>query len=426
LSGQLAGPGPFCQSFFVDQNEGRTVRQSTPPFAFFFLVLPYGISSGFVSITLPFFLTRAGFSVAAAGAIVAVGVSANLWLFLWGPLADLTLTPKRWYLVGLTTGAGAIFVLSLIPFQQGSAALLTVMVFLSQIATTLVVLPLGGLMAHTVSDNQKGRAAGWYQAGNLGGNGVGGGAGVWLGAHMSKELAGSVLGIAMLLSALALYLASDVRIVSAGESFRSRMHLLGRDLLAMVKMAIPLLTIVLVASPIGAGAMNNLWSAVADDWHANADTVALVTGVLNGIVAAVGCVLAGWVVDRFGRWWAYFGFGLALAFVAIVMALLARTPLVYEVGVLIYSFFVGAGYAAFSAMVVHAIGKGVASTKYAFCQSLGNLPVVYMTALNGYVHDRYGTSWMLMNEALAALVCVVAGLLVLRAITNRSIAPAGS
>ncbi|HZE56272.1 MAG TPA: MFS transporter [Chthoniobacterales bacterium] len=202
----------------MDQSEGRAIRQSTPPFAFFFLVLPYGISSGFVSITLPFFLTKAGFSVAAAGAIVAVGVSANLWLFLWGPLADLTLTPKRWYLIGLTTGAGAIFVLSLLPFQQSAAAILTVMVFLSQIATTLVVLPLGGLMAHTVADERKGRAAGWYQAGNLGGNGVGGGAGVWLGAHMSKELAGSVLGLAMLLSALALYFASDVRIVSAGES----------------------------------------------------------------------------------------------------------------------------------------------------------------------------------------------------------------
>ena len=87
----------------MDQSEGRAIRQSTPPVAFFFLVLPYGISSGFVSITLPFFLTKAGFSVAAAGAIVAVGVSANLWLFLWGPLADLTFTPKRWYLVGLRT-----------------------------------------------------------------------------------------------------------------------------------------------------------------------------------------------------------------------------------------------------------------------------------------------------------------------------------
>jgi PAT family beta-lactamase induction signal transducer AmpG len=243
----------------VNESETGAVRQSTPPLAFFFLVLPYGISSGFVSITLPFFLTNAGFSVAAAGAIVAVGVSANLWLFLWGPLADLTLTPKRWYLIGLTTGAVSIFALSLIPFQQSSTAILTVMVFVSQIATTLVVLPVGGLMAHTVVDEKKGRAAGWYQAGNLGGTGVGGGAGVWLGAHFSKEWAGSVLALAMLLAVFALSFASDVRIVSAGESFRGRMRLLGRDLLAMVRMAIPLLTIVLVASPIGAGAMNNLW-----------------------------------------------------------------------------------------------------------------------------------------------------------------------
>ena len=71
-------------------------------------------------------------------------------------------------------------------------------------------------------------------------------------------------------------------------------------------------------------------------------------------------------------------------------------------------------------MVVHAIGKGVASTKYAFCQSLGNLPVVYMTALNGYVHDRFGPSWMLMTEAFAAIVWIIIGLVALRAILDRS------
>jgi hypothetical protein len=74
----------------------------TAPITFFFLVLPYGISSGFVSITLPFFLVRAGFSVALAASIVAVSVSANLWRFLWGPVADLTLTARRWYFIGFS------------------------------------------------------------------------------------------------------------------------------------------------------------------------------------------------------------------------------------------------------------------------------------------------------------------------------------
>jgi hypothetical protein len=36
-------------------------RDTTKPVIFLFLVLPYGISSGFASITLPFILTRAGF-----------------------------------------------------------------------------------------------------------------------------------------------------------------------------------------------------------------------------------------------------------------------------------------------------------------------------------------------------------------------------
>src|SRR5437667_122464 len=93
-------------------------RESTHPFVFFFLVLPYGISSGFVSITLPFILTRVGFSVALAASFVAIGVSANLWRFLWGPVADLTLTARRWYLLGLGTSAATLVILALLPLHH--------------------------------------------------------------------------------------------------------------------------------------------------------------------------------------------------------------------------------------------------------------------------------------------------------------------
>src|SRR4029077_12626456 len=41
------------------------------------------------------------FSVATGVSIVANGVSANLWRFFWGPIADLTLTARGWYLIGL-------------------------------------------------------------------------------------------------------------------------------------------------------------------------------------------------------------------------------------------------------------------------------------------------------------------------------------
>src|SRR5438876_2263866 len=133
-------------------------RESTHPFVFFFLVLPYGMSSGFISITLPFILTRAGFSVATAASIVAIGVSANLWRFLWGPVADLILRARRWYLLGLSTAAATLLLLGLIPLNQNAVGVLMTILFISQVAGTLIVLLVGGLMAHTVAVVVKGRS----------------------------------------------------------------------------------------------------------------------------------------------------------------------------------------------------------------------------------------------------------------------------
>lgn len=381
-------------------------ERSSNPVTYFFLLLPYGISNGFVSITLPFTLVHAGFSVAAAASVVALGLSANLWRFAGAPVVDLTLSLRRWYWLGMGACVATLLGLGLMPLRPETAVWLTVVAFVSQIGANLVVIPVGGLIAHTVPEDQKGRAAGWYQAGNLGGTGIGGGAGVWMASHFSFFAASGTLAGAMLIGGLALRFVPDVRPIT-GESIGPRIRLMGRDLLDLLRTPIGLLTIVLVTSPIGSGAMNNLWSAVAPDWHTGANTVALVTGILNGIVAAVGCVVGGWLTDRAGRWWAYFGSGVFLAVVAAAMAIAARTSVAFSTGVLFYAFVGGVAYAAFSALVLCAIGRGAASTKYALLSSFGNLPVIYVTALDGWAHDRFGSAGMLFFEALAGIVCVV-------------------
>ena len=62
----------------------------TKPIYIFFLMLPSGISGGFVTVVLPFLLTQNGFPVSITAGIVAIGSSANLWRFLWGPVVDLS------------------------------------------------------------------------------------------------------------------------------------------------------------------------------------------------------------------------------------------------------------------------------------------------------------------------------------------------
>ncbi len=166
---------------------------------------------------------------------------------------------------------------------------------------------------------------------------------------------------------------------------------------------------VLVTSPIGAGAAANLWSAVAPDWHASADVVALSTGLLTAGAATIGCLGGGWVADRVGRWTAYYVSGALMVLVALAMASVARSPGAFGVGVLGYALTVGMANAAFSALLLQVIGRGAAATKYALLASLGNLPVSYMTAFDGWSHDRWGAGGMLQAEALVGAGCIVAG-----------------
>jgi PAT family beta-lactamase induction signal transducer AmpG len=387
--------------------------RSTAPPTFFVLVLPHGISAGFTSVTLPFVLTRAGFPVALSASIVAIGISSNLWRFLWGPIADLTLTLRRWYVIGLLAAAASLLLLGAVPFRQDAYGILIGLVFASQVAATLVVLPVGGLMAHTVEPGKKGRAAGWYQAGNLGGIGLGGGAGVWLASHASTAIAAAALAVAMVACASALAFVPDVRPL-VDTPIGRRMRDIGRDFRELLRSPMAVLVTVLVMSPIGAGAATNLWSAVAPDWRATPDTVALVTGVLSGIASASGCVIGGWTCDRIGRWWAFFGSGGLMAGVAVVMAIAPHTPVAYRIGVLFYAVATGWAWAAFSALLLYAIGRGAASTKYATLSSLGNLPTTYMTAFDGWVHDRSGAAGMLNAEALLGAASIVLGLIALK------------
>jgi len=380
----------------------------SPPLVYFFLVLPWGISGGFLIVTLPFVLSELEWSVGAIATLVAIGSSSNLWRFAWSPVVDLTLSTRTWYLLGLVSAATAIGALGVIPPREGW--LFTGLVFFSQVAGTLIVLPIAGMIAHTVRDTAKGRASGWYQAGNLGGVGIGGGMGVWLVTHSTYTLAYTILALTMLVSAISLCWVPNVRAIR-GESIVVRLKALGRDFKMLIRSRSTLLVIALVASPIGVGGASQLWSAIASDWKASPNTVAFVTGTLAGVLSAVGSVIGGWLCDRVGRFSIFFGSGVLLVGAAVVIAIVPHTPNAYCVGVLTYALLMGASYGAFTAIVLFAVGKGAASGKYAIAASLGNLPVVYMTALNGWAYEYWNASGMLYFEATITILAIGLGLI---------------
>ena len=395
----------------------------TRPAYIFFLMLPSGISNGFVTIVMPFILTKNGFPLAFTAGIVAVGVSANLWRFLWGPVVDISLSLHKWFWIGIITCTASLLSLCFIPFSMKVAFLLSAIVFISQVAATLTLLPVNGIMAKGIVENKKGKASGWYQAGNLAGTGMGGGVGLWLATHYDIKIAGLVLVGASILFSLFILLIRDIP-HDKEESILREIKALGKDIFAMLKVPVSLYVMILFLMPIGTGAMANLWSAVAQDWKTDADTVVLVTGLLSGLVSAMGCVVGGIIADRWGVWVAYMGCGIVSAIVTLIMAALPLKPYMYVWGVLSYGFATGLIYAGFTAVILFAVGKKHVTTKFSLLASLGNVPVVYMTAFNGWVHDKYGSKTMLLTEAILGILAVLIFTAILKRLMYRNVIPA--
>ena len=149
-----------------------------------------------------------------------------------------------------------------------------------------------------------------------------------------------------------------------------------------------------------------LWAAIAGDWHAGADTVALVNGALSGLVSAIGCIVGGYLCDRLDRKFAYALFGGALAFDAIFMAVAPRTTSMFVAFTLLYAFIQGLNYAAFTAVVLEAIGRGAAATKYNLYASLSNMPITYLVIVDGWAQTKWNSGAMLWVEALIGIVAI--------------------
>jgi hypothetical protein len=91
-----------------------------------------------------------------------------------------------------------------------------------------------------------------------------------------------------------------------------------------------------------------------------------------------------------------------------------------------YAIVMGFVYSAYTAILFYAVGKGAATAKYAIIGSLGNIPVVYMTASDGWAHDRWGAAGMLYWEGVLGLAAVALGLVALSWVTSRSAAVSDS
>ena len=370
-----------------------------PPWVFGIVQIPYGAFNAVITVLMPFLLRKHGVPVDKIADVVAISSIPNFWYFLWSPVVDLGLLRRTWILIA--AGVSALCAWIAIEWAAASLPQLTALLFAGNIVSMLLSSSCGGVLSTTTDPQARGRASGWYNAGNLGGGALGAGATIWL-AGFTPIIGLAFFSAAMVflpaLAALSLFEEPSPHMAPAAL-FRA----LGRDVWELLRAPTTWVGLVFFLSPVGSAAIANLISSVGPDYHASDAQVAWVSGIAGGLLSALGCLLGGFLCDRMSRMTAYASAGLLSAVFSAWMALGKPSPLTYTGGYAGYALSAGIAYAAFTALELEVLGKRrhAAGTAYSLLGSSGNFPISYMTWVDGAAYKRAGARGLMGADALA-------------------------
>lgn len=408
----------------------------SPPAVFALTILPFGAAVGYVSIAAPFWLKSQGVSLAAIGAVQAAAMTPHALKFLWAPLIDVGARRKAWFGWMTAATAALLVTLSVVPGLARHLGLFTLLATLAQVAGTTAAAAADGLMAATTRAEDRGKAGGWRMAGNVGGTGILGALALWLSALSSVQVAGLALAGIVLLSGLGALAIREPRLrdgridgaVGLWRALWLRLSAVAGDTWTTMTSREGWTGLVICAVPVGAGALTNLFSAMAVDYGASEGLVAAVNGLGGGLVGALGSLAGGVLADRMNRRLAYALAGGATALTAAAMLAAPLTPVSYAWGTLAYNFMNGMAFAALAAMILEMVGHSpAAATKYTLFIAVANVASNYATALDGLASEIRG--WGSRGALAADVVLTAAGIAVLLAMvryTRRAGARPGS
>jgi MFS family permease len=288
------------------------------------------------------------------------------------------------------------------------------------VAATFSAFATEGLMAHNTTPATRGRAAGWFQAGNQFGQTAGGGIALWLIVHSPAPWMGG-LALAALLSACAipLLVVEEPPRALEGASVMARVADAWRELVEVLRSRAGRIAMILAILPIGTGAAMFLFGAIAQEFHASADVVSSVLGLGGGIVIVIGCFAGGRLADRVSKPTAYaVSCGLGLV-ACVVMAASPRTSMAYAITTLFYTFTLGMVTASFTGLVLAIIGETAAATKINLFFAINTLFSLGMLRAAGWAHDAWSTNGMLLTEAFTGVAALVVFVLLARHVRGR-------
>jgi PAT family beta-lactamase induction signal transducer AmpG len=411
--------------------------------AFFLLYVTEGIPNGFALVAMVTQMRRLGVSPAEIGAFSAAFTLP--WAFKWalGPVVDLFHVDRWGRRRAWIVGAQAMMALTLLAMAGADCGtqlrLLTALVIVHNIFAAAQDVAIDALACGSLGEHERGTANGLMFGGAYLGQGIGG-AGVLylLGAGVSLRaatvlIAGSILAVTALVSvrlveapqpAQACRRAGE-RLAALGRAFAEYAREAGRAFFGRRAAAVGLLVALLPMGPYAL--MLPLANNLAVELGLSVEMIAHLT-LAGTVIAALACVLGGYLSDRWGRrrMLVLYVLGMVACTLALAWGMHQQGWLLpVEVGAankpvpsallvnlyigtgLVFALFQGLMYGTRTALFMDVCNPAVAATQFTAYMALLNVVISYSTYWQCRFITALGYPRTLALDAGLGLVCLL-------------------
>lgn len=390
------------------------------------LYISEGIPYGFSATAMVAFMRTEGLSLSQIGAFTAALFIPWSFKWAWAPLIDLIKLHrfggrKAWILFCTAMMIVTLVFTALVDFQEDFNLLLWMIVLNNFFCATQDV-AIDSLAVSTLRENERARGNGFMFGGQYFGIALGGGGAVYVFGLWGFDAAlmyVSGLLVASLLFVVFFVWDPDV-VRDVGQQAGDVLRRFAKKLRSFMKELYvsfahsghgPRLGLLFAVLPTGAMALNYaILGTMQVDYGLSQVQIAKIS-IYNTIAAAVGCVIGGWLGDRFG-----IKRMLALFFLLTTVPTLLLANQVAAIGlqqVALTTFFAviishglifGMTFGAHKAVFMGMTNPAVAATQFTAFMAMGNLAISYSNFWQGMIAERYGYATVLYVDALFMLV----------------------
>ncbi len=411
--------------------------------SFFLLYVSEGIPLGFTASVIATHMRREGVDPSVIGAYV--GSLYLPWAFKWvfGPIIDTitsdTFGRRRTWIVGAQI-AMTLALVAAMPINFATAtALFTAVIFVHNLCAAAQDVAIDALAVQVLPAEERGTANGFMFAGQSVGQAVGGSGILLIGAALPFEstyfIAAGMMTLILVGVSWRLRERAAIPIPwSIDAEDVDRWTRIARELREFLRAAwrafigtrAASLGVLFAALPLGAYALSlSLQSNLAVELGMGDEAIGTL-GLWSSLMSALGCVVGGWMSDRYGRRRMIALFVLLTALPTVWLALSMRAvghlmPVdPTQLGIvtdpalvatfrwlcIAYGFLQGLTYGSSTALYMDITTPAVAATQFTAYMALGNLATSYTATWQGVSTVDFGYPTTLLLDAAVGMLCI--------------------